>query len=60
MKAARERKCVVCGLPVGEEPYLAAYGSAGSRESKKENPEAVVHFKRECMDKYLKRARKRS
>ncbi len=51
---------MVCGKAIGEEPFLASYGSSGSHGPKKENPDAVVHFKRECMDKYLKRPRKRA
>jgi len=60
VKSARERKCVVCGKAIGEEPFLASYGEAGVRGPRKDNPDAVVHYKRACMDKYLKRHRKRS
>jgi len=60
VKSAREGKCVVCGKAIGEEPFLASYGKAGSHGPRKEKPEVVVHYKRECMDKYLKRDRKRA
>ena len=60
MKSAREGKCVVCGKAIGEEPFLASYGKAASHGPRKEKPEVVVHYKRECMDKYLKRERKRA
>ena len=50
---------MVCGKVIGEEPFLASYREATSREPRKEKPEVVVHYKRECMDKYLKRERKR-
>ena len=51
---------MVCGKAIGEEPFLASYGKAGSHGPRKEKPEVVVHYKRECMDKYLKRDRKRA